>query len=128
MTRLILVFSLALAGCEASPHADQEATHDERLVSLPYLSTAPPKDRGFATAVVRVRRSASRTFAELDAGSRDGLKEGDVLTVGRGSRFVCKLRLTTVDPNGSVGVATLEDPLQGRGVEVGDRAYARRGR
>jgi chromosome segregation ATPase len=78
--------------------------------------------------VVTVRRGAEQTLAEINAGSRDGIQEGWIMTIGRSGNFLGNLRIIAVDINNATGIVELEDP-NGRGkVEAGDRVYARRGR
>jgi hypothetical protein len=78
--------------------------------------------------VVSVRRGAEQTLAEINAGSRDGIQEGWIMTIGRSGNFLGNLRIIAVDINNATGIVELEDP-NGRGkVEAGDRVYARRGR
>jgi septal ring factor EnvC (AmiA/AmiB activator) len=77
--------------------------------------------------VVNVIRAADQTYAEIDAGSVDGIQTGWVLSVGRGPNFKGKLRIIRVDLNRSTGIVTLEDPAQGRTVSMGDTASARVG-
>lgn len=77
--------------------------------------------------VLSVSRSSDQTLAEINAGSRDGVEEGWVMTIGRSGNFLGNLRIIAVDINRATGVVELEDP-EGRGqVEAGDRVYARRG-
>ncbi len=84
-------------------------------------------DRDLTARIVNVRRTDDAVYAEIDAGSRDGIKQGWVLTIGDGSRFIGKLRITTVDVNKAVGTVDLEDAA-GRGpVRVGQRVTVRRG-
>jgi hypothetical protein len=87
-------------------------------------------DKNLDATIISVSRGADHVLAEIDAGSRDGVKQGWVLTIGRGSQFKGKVRITRVDINRATGIVTLEDPFQGpsRLVEVGDTAYARVGR
>ncbi len=76
--------------------------------------------------VTRVRRGNDQTLAEINAGSRDGVKEGWIMTIGRAGSYLGNLRIIAVDINRATGVVELEDP-SGRGkVEAGDRVYARR--
>ncbi len=84
-------------------------------------------DRDLTARIVNVRRTDDAVYAEIDAGSRDGIKQGWLLTIGDGSRFIGKLRITTVDVNKAVGTVDLEDAA-GRGpVRVGQRVTVRRG-
>lgn len=84
-------------------------------------------DRDLTARIVNVRRTDDAVYAEIDAGSRDGIKQGWVLTIGDGSRFIGKLRITSVDVSKAVGTVDLEDAA-GRGpVRVGQRVTVRRG-
>ncbi len=76
--------------------------------------------------VLNVRRSNEQTLAEINAGSRDGLRQGWVLMIGREGNFLGNLRIIAVDVNRATGVVEKEDPNKGK-VEPGDRVYARRG-
>ena len=80
-------------------------------------------DRTLDATVLDVRRVGDRTLAEIDAGSRDGVKVGWVMTVGDNGIFIGRLRITQVDINRSTGIVTLEDSARGL-VETGQRAYA----
>lgn len=76
--------------------------------------------------VLNVRRSNEQTLAEINAGSRDGLRQGWVLMIGREGNYLGNLRIISVDVNRATGVVEKEDPSKGK-VEPGDRVYARRG-
>jgi chromosome segregation ATPase len=76
--------------------------------------------------VLNVRRSNEQTLAEINAGSRDGLRQGWVLMIGREGNFLGNLRIIAVDVNRATGVVEKEDPDKGK-VAPGDRVYARRG-
>lgn len=80
-------------------------------------------DRTLDATILDVRRVGDRTLAEIDAGSRDGVKTGWVMTIGDNGIFIGRLRITNVDINRSTGVVTLEDSTRGM-VETGQRAYA----
>lgn len=87
-------------------------------------STTPTVD--LDATVVSVRRGSEQTYAEINAGSRDGVQEGWVMMIGRAGNFLGNLRIIAVDINHATGVVELED-ANGRGqVEAGDRVYARR--
>ncbi len=87
-------------------------------------STTPNVD--LDATVVSVRRGSEQTLAEINAGSRDGVREGWVMMIGRSGSFLGNLRIIAVDINHATGVVELEDAV-GRGrVEAGDRVYARR--
>ena len=83
--------------------------------------------RNLAATITNVRRGETAPLAEINAGSRDGIKAGWVLTIGDGSNFVGNLRITEVDVNRAVGVIELEDPSARGEVKVGQRAIARAG-
>jgi len=84
-------------------------------------------DRSLSATVIDVKREPDATLAEINAGSRDGVKEGWVMTLADGSNFVGNLRIVQVDVNRSVGVVELED-VDARGeVKAGHRAIARKG-
>jgi hypothetical protein len=77
--------------------------------------------------VISVRRAGDgQVLVEIDAGSRDGVKEGWRMTLGRGGTFVGNLQIVAVDINHATGVVTLENEDRGL-VRVGDRAFARKG-
>jgi hypothetical protein len=76
-------------------------------------------DRNITTTVLAVRRGGGQVLAEINAGSRDGVKEGWRMIIGRGSEFIANLQIISVDINRSTGVVTLESPQRGL-VNVGD--------
>jgi hypothetical protein len=101
----------------ASPRAG--ATSD---AGLPIVA-----DRSLSATVIDVKREPDAILAEINAGSRDGVKEGWVMTIADGSNFVGNLRIVQVDVNRAVGVVELED-VEARGeVKSGHRAIARKG-
>ncbi|MCH2136171.1 MAG: hypothetical protein MK101_06265 [Phycisphaerales bacterium] len=69
-------------------------------------------DRTLDAVVVNVERG-DNTLVEIDAGSRDGVKEGWIMTIGDGGTYIGRLRISHVDLNRSTGVLTLEDPQRG---------------
>mgnify|MGYP003572880290 CR=1 FL=1 len=75
--------------------------------------------------VIAVRRNADQVLAEIDAGSRDGVERGWMMTVGGPDGFVAQLRIIEVDINRATGMVELEDETTRGRVEVGHRAYAR---
>lgn len=85
-----------------------------------------PADRDLTATVLSVRRDGNSTLAEINAGSRDGIREGWVLTVGDSGRFVGNLRIIEVDVNRATGVVELENLTRGS-VAIGQKAIARRG-
>jgi hypothetical protein len=76
-------------------------------------------DRSVTTSVLAVRRSADQVLVEIGAGSRDGLREGWTMVIGRGAEFLGNLRIISVDLNRATGVVTLENPARGL-VDIGD--------
>lgn len=89
------------------------------------LGTIP--DRDITTSILNVRRSADGVLAEIDAGSRDGVREGWLMTIADGGTFIGNLRVIKVDVNRSTGVVELED-ASGRGeVKTGQRVFSRLG-
>ena len=84
-------------------------------------------DRSLTAKILNVQRTGDLTYAEIDAGSRDGVRIGWTMTIGDGSRFIGKLRITSVDMNKSVGVVELEDAASRGPVRVGQRVTSRKG-
>ncbi|MCH2154067.1 MAG: hypothetical protein MK089_12070 [Phycisphaerales bacterium] len=80
-------------------------------------------DRNLQATILDVSRSDDRSLVEIDAGSRDGVQEGWILTIGEGGTFLGKLRIIDVDINRSTGILTLESKDRGM-VQIGNRAYA----
>jgi cell shape-determining protein MreC len=83
--------------------------------------------KNLAATIINVHRSGNVPLAEINAGSRDGVKTGWVMTIGEGSAFIGNLRITEVDLNRSVGVIELEDANARGEVKAGQRAIARSG-
>jgi hypothetical protein len=84
-------------------------------------------DRSLSATIIDVKREPDATLAEINAGSRDGVKEGWVMTIADGSNFVGNLRIVQVDVNRSVGVVELEDAATRGEAKAGHRAIARKG-
>ncbi len=87
-----------------------------------------PPDQDLDATIIHVRRSQDQVLAEIDAGSRDGVKEGWVMTIGHGGGFIARLRIVNVDINRATGIVELEDQTARGRVEVGHLAFARTGR
>ena len=83
--------------------------------------------KNLAATIINVYRSGNVPLAEINAGSRDGVKTGWVMTIGEGSAFIGNLRITEVDLNRAVGVIELEDANTRGEVKAGQRAIARSG-
>lgn len=79
-------------------------------------------DRTLTATIIRVERSAGQVLAEIDAGSRDGVKEGWVMTIGSGGTFVGNLRIINVDINRATGIVSLENKDRGL-VQVGHKVH-----
>jgi chromosome segregation ATPase len=94
------------------------------------VRTGAKRDRGIApdksltATVVRVERSAGQILAEIDAGSKDGVKENWSMTIGSGKTFIGNLRIINVDINRATGVVTFEDAKTRGAVQVGQTAHA----
>ncbi len=84
-------------------------------------------DRNVTASIVNVRRTDNQVYAEIDAGSRDGVKVGWTMTIGDGSRFIGKLLITSVDVNKSVGTVELEDIASRGAVRAGQKVTIRKG-
>jgi hypothetical protein len=85
-----------------------------------------PADRDLTATIVAVDRTGDTALAEIDAGSRDGVKPGWTLMIGKDNQFVANLRIIKVDVNRATGVIELESATRGD-VAVGQRARASRG-
>ncbi|MFO0873220.1 MAG: hypothetical protein U0575_04525 [Phycisphaerales bacterium] len=84
-------------------------------------------DRNVTTTILNVRRSSDGVLAEIDAGSRDGVREGWVMVIADGGTFIGNLRIIKVDVNRSTGVVELEDPSARGEVRAGQRVIAKAG-
>ncbi len=83
-------------------------------------------DRNLDTTVIGVRRENDQVLAEIDVGTRDGVKEGWTGTISQGEIFIANIRLIEVDINRSVGVVDLEAKSRGL-VQIGHRVFFRAG-
>ena len=83
-------------------------------------------DRNLDTTVIGVRRENDQVLAEIDVGTRDGVKEGWTGTISRGEVFIATIQLIEVDINRSVGVLDLEAKSRGL-VQIGHRVFFRAG-
>ncbi len=81
-------------------------------------------DRDLSATIISVRRNSDQVLAEIDAGSRDGVEVGWLMTIGHGGDFIGRLRIVSVDINRATGVVELEQ----NPVEVGHLVIARAGR
>lgn len=85
-----------------------------------------PADRDLTATIIGVNRQGGQTLAEIDAGSRDGVKEGWTLVIGNNGSFIANLRVISVDLNRATGMVELESASRGT-VQVGQKAKATRG-
>lgn len=99
------------------------AQYGELGSSVMSLDDGIAPDRNLEATVVEVARGDSQTLVEIDAGSRDGVQEGWLMTIGDGGTFIGRLRIIEVDLNRSTGLLTLESKERGK-VAPGHRAYA----
>ena len=93
------------------------------MLTLQTTDGALIRIKGEETTVLDVSRGADRVLVEVDAGSRDGVQEGWILTIGNEGTFIGKLRIIEVDINRSTGILSLENASRGK-IEIGHRAYA----
>lgn len=77
-------------------------------------------DKALIAGVTSVRTKSGQQLVEIDAGQRDGVKEGWTMTIGEGGRFVATIRIIEVDINRSVGVVERRTGS----IQIGQRAYA----
>ncbi|MCP3903267.1 MAG: hypothetical protein GY715_06475 [Planctomycetes bacterium] len=98
---------------------------DDQLAAGMMMSERPI-EHDLDAKIIAVNRRADRIFADIDVGSRDGVKEGNVLTIGHGGQFIARLHVIEVDINRSTGIVELEDEF-GRGkVMIGHHVYGRK--
>ncbi len=84
-------------------------------------------DRSLRAKVIKVVDDPAGRLATIDAGERDGVQSGWVLTLSDGSNYVANLRIIEVDVNRAVGVIELEDVAARGAVAAGQTATARPG-
>ena len=84
-------------------------------------------DRTLVATVLAVSRNDNEVLAEINVGSRDGVKKGWIMAVGDGNSFFGRLEVAQVDVNRSIGRISLESPDRGL-VVPGAKAFATKGR
>ena len=84
-------------------------------------------DKTVSSTVLTVSRTNDDVLVEINAGSRDGVQKGWIMTVGQEGTFLGRLQVEQVDINRSIGRVTLEDPSRGL-VVPGSSVYAVKGR
>lgn len=77
-------------------------------------------DKSLSAEIIRVERSNSQVLAEINAGSRDGVKKDWSMTIADKGSFIGTLRIIDVDINRATGVVTMENSK----VQVGQMAMA----
>jgi len=85
-------------------------------------------DINLDATIISVRRNGDQILAEIDAGTRDGVKQGWTMIISQGGTFIGNLRIISVDINKATGVISHENAQQRGMVQVGHRATARKGR
>lgn len=83
-------------------------------------------NRTMTSTVLTVSRNNDDVLVEINSGSRDGVQEGWIMTVGNDGTFLGRLQIDEVDINRSIGRVTLESPSRGL-VVPGTTAYAVKG-
>jgi hypothetical protein len=91
------------------------------------IETGVAPNKRLTATVLQVSRADEKVLVEINVGSRDGVQEGWVMTVGEDGTFLGRLLIHAVDINRSVGRVTLEDASRGE-VVVGSTVYSVKGR
>ena len=80
-------------------------------------------DIDMKTKVTKVVRRQNETIAEIEAGSRDGVRVGWTVMISGPGGFKANLKITNVDINRSTGVVELENAATRGRVQQGDDVY-----
>lgn len=115
------------AVAESQRYAALHGSLAPRAGAAPDAGLPVAADRSLSATLIDVKREPDAVLAEINAGSRDGVKEGWVMTIADGSNFMGNLRIVQVDVNRAVGVVELEDTEARGEVKPGQRAIARKG-
>jgi len=91
------------------------------------VETGVAPNKTLTGTVLQVSRADENVLVEINVGSRDGVQEGWVMTVGDDGTFLGRLLIREVDINRSIGRVTLEDASRGE-VVVGSTVYSVKGR
>jgi hypothetical protein len=97
------------------------------LDTVATVATGVAPDRALSSIVLTVSRNNEEVLVEINAGARDGVQEGWIMTVGQDGTFLGRLQVVQVDINRSIGKVTLEDATHGL-VVPGSSVYAVKGR
>ena len=97
------------------------------LDTVATVATGVAPDRALSSIVLTVSRNNDEVLVEINAGARDGVQEGWIMTVGQDGTFLGRLQVVQVDINRSIGKVTLEDATHGL-VVPGSSVYAVKGR
>ena len=97
------------------------------LDTVATVATGVAPDRALSSIVLTVSRNNDDVLVEINAGARDGVQEGWIMTVGQDGTFLGRLQVVQVDINRSIGKVTLEDATHGL-VVPGSSVYAVKGR
>jgi hypothetical protein len=97
------------------------------LEAVATVSSGSAPDRTLSSTILTVSRDGEDVLVEVDAGSRDGVQKGWIMTVGKNGTFLGRLQVVEVDINRSIGRVSLEDPERGL-VVPGSAVYAVKGR
>ena len=115
------------AVAESQRYAALHGSLAPRAGAAPDAGLPVVADRSLSATLIDVKREPDAVLAEINAGTRDGVKEGWVITIADGSNFMGNLRIVQVDVNRAVGVVELEDAETRGEVKPGQRAIARKG-
>ncbi len=115
------------AVAESQRYAALHGSLAPRAGAAPDAGLPVVADRSLSATLIDVKREPDAVLAEINAGTRDGVKEGWVMTIADGSNFMGNLRIVQVDVNRAVGVVELEDAETRGEVKPGQRAIARKG-
>ena len=73
------------------------------VAELAAKSAPPPRIEGIIEEVNASKRQGASELVEISLGSDDGLKKGHEMTVSRGPKFLCKIRIVDTHPDKAVG-------------------------
>ena len=106
---------------------DAFVTKFGELETVTAVESGIAPDRTMSSTVLTVSRINDDVLVEINAGSRDGVQNGWIMTVGEDGTFLGRLQVEKVDINRSIGRVTLENASRGL-VVPGSSVYAVKGR